>query len=158
MFNFLKKKNKVEFHSIGNGVVRSLDKVPDPVFAEKMMGDGFAMELEDGNIYSPVDGEVTLVFPTGHAYGITTESGVELLIHIGIDTVELEGEGFDGKVEQGDKVKQGDLLSIVDFAAIKEQGKPTITPVIFTSGNKIELLKEDEKVDKDTTDIFKLLD
>ena len=101
MFDFLKKKTakKDEFYAFGEGKLVALDKVPDPVFAEKMMGDGFAIELTDGKIHAPVDGEVTLVFPTGHAYGITTENAHEVLIHIGIDTVELDGEGFNVKVK-----------------------------------------------------------
>ena len=156
MFKFLKKKDGADtFYSFGSGKILALDKVPDQVFAEKMMGDGFALDITDGNIYAPVDGEVTLVFPTGHAFGLTTASGVEVLIHIGIDTVELDGEGFTGKVKQGDSVKAGDLLTVVDLDFIKSKGKPTITPLIFTSGNKIELLRENEDVTKDSTDIFK---
>ena len=155
MFKFLKKKDGGDtFHSFGTGTVLALDKVPDQVFAQKMMGDGYALDITDGKIYAPVDGEVTLVFPTGHAYGITTNSGVEVLIHIGIDTVELDGEGFTGKVKQGDSVKAGDLLTEVDLDFIKSKGKPTITPLIFTSGNEIVLLKEGEAVTKDTTEIF----
>ncbi|CAM3656075.1 PTS glucose transporter subunit IIA [Erysipelothrix urinaevulpis] len=155
MFKFLKKKDgKDTFSGFAKGTMKSLDSVPDAVFAQKMMGDGFAIELEEGKIYSPVDGEITLVFPTGHAYGITTDRGVEVLIHIGIDTVELEGQGFNGKVKQGSRVKQGDLLTEVDLDFIRGQGKPTITPMIFTSGHAVELLKVDERVDKNTNDLF----
>ena len=159
MFKFLKKKDGGDvFHAFASGKVLSLDKVPDQVFAQKMMGDGYAMDITDGNIYAPVNGEVTLVFPTGHAYGITTEAGVEVLLHIGIDTVELDGEGFDGKVKQGDTVKAGDLLTVVDLDFIRSKDKATITPLIFTSGDKIELLKENEDVTKDSTDIFKFVE
>ncbi len=159
MFKFLKKKGakKDQFHAFASGKLVSLDKVPDPVFAEKMMGDGFAIELSEGKIYAPVDGEITLVFPTGHAYGITTDNAHEILIHIGIDTVELDGEGFDVKVAQGDKVKQGDLLAEVDLELIKEKGKPSITPMIFTSGQKIKILKENQDVTPETSELFEII-
>lgn len=156
MFKFLKKKEGGDtFYAFGTGKVLPLEQVPDQVFAQRMMGDGYALDITEGSIYAPVDGEVTLVFPTGHAYGITTDSGVEVLIHIGIDTVDLEGKGFSGKVKQGDSVKAGDLLTEVDLDFIKSQDKPTITPLIFTSGNEIEILKENELVTKDSTEIFK---
>ena len=155
MFKFLKKKDgKDTFNAFAKGTVKKLDAVPDPVFAQKMMGDGYAIELKEGKIYAPVDGDVTLVFPTGHAFGITSDRGVEILIHIGIDTVELEGEGFNSKVKQGDRVKQGDLLTEIDLDFIKSKGKATITPMIFTSGNEINLLMENEEVDKNTENLF----
>lgn len=159
MFNFLKKGSKEDtFQNFGKGKVVALSEVPDKVFAEKMMGDGYALELSDGKIYAPVDGTVAVAFPTGHAYGITTKNDIEILIHIGIDTVELDGKGFNAKVKQNDKVKAGDLLTEVDLEYIKNAGKPTVTPMIFTSENKIEVLKEHQEVDRDTTDIFKFID
>lgn len=156
MFNFGKKKQKVNevFRSIGSGTVISLENVPDQVFSQKMMGDGFAVELTDGHVYAPVSGDVTLVFPTGHAFGITTADGLEILIHLGIDTVELNGKGFDGKVKQGDSISQGDLLTVMDLDFIKENGKSVISPVIFTSGQTITLNKENSLVDEKTEDIF----
>lgn len=153
MFKFKKKE---EFTNIASGIVKPLSAVPDQVFSEGMMGQGYAIELSDGHIYSPVSGVITMAFPTGHAYGITGKDGLEVLIHIGIDTVELSGEGLQAQVVVDQKIKQGDLLCIADLEFIKSKGKPTITPVIFTGGNSITLLKESQAVDKDTTGIVKI--
>lgn len=154
MFKF-KKKSKEIFKNIAQGKVVAIENVPDGVFAGKMMGDGYAIELSEGTIHAPISGEITMVFPTGHAYGLKTDSGIEVLIHIGIDTVELEGKGFNGVVQQGERVKQGDILTRVDIDYIKEKGKSIVTPVIFTSGETLSLLKENESVDQTTEDIFK---
>lgn len=150
------KKNKESYRSFGTGKVLSLTDVPDQVFSTKMMGDGFAIELTDGNVYAPVSGDVTLVFPTGHAFGITDANGVELLIHLGIDTVELNGKGFKSVVKQGDKVSQGDLLTTIDLDYIKEQGKSVVSPFILTSGQSITLLKEGEQVTPESEEIFSI--
>jgi PTS system trehalose-specific IIC component len=123
------------------GKVIPITEVPDQVFSSKMMGDGFAIDPTEGKVYAPFTGEITVAFPTGHAYGMKTASGKEVLIHIGMDTVELNGEGFKPAVKQGDHVKQGDLLTEVDLDFIKKKGKPIITPIIFTDGTEIELLK-----------------
>ena len=153
MFKF-KKKNKEVFQNIAAGKVVAIENVPDGVFSQKMMGDGYAIELTDGTIYAPVSGDITMVFPTGHAYGITTKDGLEILVHIGIDTVELDGEGFHGVAKQGDSVTQGDVLTKVDLDFIKEKGKSVITPVIFTSGETLTLNKDNETVDHTTEGIF----
>lgn len=150
------KKNKESYRSFGTGKVLSLTDVPDQVFSTKMMGDGFAIELTDGNVYAPVSGDVTLVFPTGHAFGITDANGVEMLIHLGIDTVELSGKGFKSVVKQGDKVSQGDLLTTIDLDYIKEQGKSVVSPFILTSGQSITLLKEGEQVTPESEEIFSI--
>lgn len=153
MFKF-KKKNKEVFHNIATGKVVAIENVPDGVFSQKMMGDGYAIELTEGTVYAPVSGEITMVFPTGHAYGITTAEGLEILIHIGIDTVELDGKGFNGVAKQGDKVSQGDVLTKVDLDFIKESGKSIVTPVIFTSGQTLTLNKDGQDVDHTTEGIF----
>lgn len=150
------KKNKESYRSFGTGKVLSLTDVPDQVFSTKMIGDGFAIELTDGNVYAPVSGDVTLVFPTGHAFGITDANGVEMLIHLGIDTVELNGKGFKSVVKQGDKVSQGDLLTTIDLDYIKEQGKSVVSPFILTSGQSITLLKEGEQVTPESEEIFSI--
>lgn len=161
MFDFLKKKKEpvvevdVTYNSFGHGKVVPIEEVPDQVFAQRMMGDGFALELTDNTIVSPVDGEVILVFPTGHAFGIKTSDGVEILLHLGIDTVELNGEGFSSQVKQGDKVKKGQTLTIMDLEAIKNAGKSIVSPMIFTGGQQIELLKAHEEVTPESTDLFK---
>ena len=105
------------------------------------MGDGFAVALTDGAVKAPLSGTIAAAFPTGHAFGIRTKEGMEILIHIGIDTVNLQGAGFAVKVKEGDTVKQGDVLVDVDVDYVKGQGKSVCSPVIFTGGQKIELLK-----------------
>ena len=116
-------------------------EVQDEVFASCAMGEGIAIDPAEGKVYAPYSGEITVAFPTGHAYGIKAANGKEILIHIGMDTVELEGKGFSPKVKQGDIVKQGDLLTEVDLDYIRSQGKPVVTPVIFTDETPVELLK-----------------
>ena len=114
-----------------NGKVIPLEEVPDPVFAGKMMGDGCAVVPSDGKVCSPINGTVKLVAATKHAIGLETEDGVEVLVHFGLETVELNGEGFDVKVEAGDKVKQGDLLMVVDYDGLKAKNINLITPVVI---------------------------
>lgn len=121
-----------------------LSEVPDQVFSQKMMGDGFGIIPADGKILSPVNGEVTSIFPTGHAVGITANNGSEVLIHFGIDTVNLKGEGFIKHVQTGDKVTAGQLLIEVDINFVKERVPSIITPVIFTNlgeGKVVEIEK-----------------
>ncbi|MBS6645842.1 MAG: glucose PTS transporter subunit IIA [Clostridiaceae bacterium] len=118
-----------------------LEEVNDEMFASKMLGDGFAIEPSSGTVKSPVDGTVTVAYPTGHAFGIRTEDGMEILIHIGIDTVELKGDGFKTCVEQGQKITQGGLLAEVDLEKIQRSGKNPITMVLFTSGEKMEYVE-----------------
>ncbi len=138
-----------------SGTVMPVTEVEDQVFASKAMGDGIAIDPSEGKIYAPFSGEITVAFPTGHAYGLKAANGKEVLIHIGMDTVELNGKGFTPHVKQGDIVSQGDLLSEVDLDYIRSQGKPVITPVIFTDGTSVELLKKGAVSAKDT-DIIKL--
>lgn len=139
--------NKLEsIVSPGTGKIIDLSNVNDEMFASKALGDGFAIELTDGKIVAPFNGKVITAFPTGHAFGILDDSGREVLIHIGIDTVELNGEGFDVKVNQDDHVKQGDVLVEVDLAKLKEANKDNTTMIIFTSGEKVTLNKPNSKV------------
>lgn len=121
-----------------SGKVTPIENVPDPTFSGKMMGDGLAIEPTDGNVVSPVDGEVILTFPTKHAVGIKSKSGIELLIHIGLETVNMNGEGFEVYVKQGDKVKVGDPLVTFDLQLIKEKAASHITPIIVTNGDKVD--------------------
>lgn len=126
-------ESDLDFIAPIDGKIIALTEVPDDVFSKKLMGDGFAIEPANGQIVSPVSGTVTTVFPTKHAIGITADNGLEILIHVGIDTVNLQGEGFTSLVEQGAKVKAGDALLKVDFASIKSKVPSIITPVIFTN-------------------------
>ncbi|WP_058486553.1 glucose PTS transporter subunit IIA [Defluviitalea phaphyphila] len=116
-----------------DGKVVELSEVPDQVFAGKMMGDGYAIIPKDNKVYAPIDGKIEVLFPTKHAIAIKTSEGLEVLIHIGIDTVNLKGEGFIAYVNQGDTVKKGDLLLEFDTAIIKEKAKSHITPVVLTN-------------------------
>ena len=124
--------------TVADGEVIKLEDVKDPVFSQKMMGDGFAVEPANGKIYSPVAGKVTSVFPTKHALGLLTEAGLEVLVHIGLDTVSLEGKPFEVHVAEGQTVAAGDLLVTADLAAIKEAGRETATVVVFTNAPAIK--------------------
>lgn len=126
-------KKKTIIYSPANGVIKSIDKVKDEVFSSKALGDGFALETTEKSIYSPVEGEITSIFPTKHAISIKTATGIEILIHIGIDTVELDGEGFTMKVAEGDKVSKDTELVTVDFPYLESKGKDTDVLVIFTN-------------------------
>lgn len=132
--NLFKKKSKiVELFSPLNGTLINISDVPDPVFSEKMMGDGFAVIPNEGKLVSPVEGKIIQVFPTKHAICIETLDGLEMIIHVGLDTVELNGEGFDVLVKEGDNVKVGDPLSNIDLEFIKSSNKKVVTPVLITN-------------------------
>lgn len=121
------------------GKLVRLEDIPDPTFSQKLMGDGIAIEPTDGKVVSPIDGEVILVSDTKHAIGLKGKSGIELLIHIGLETVALKGEGFDVHVKQGDCVKKGDPLITFDLGIIKEKAKSTVTPVIVTNSDQFSV-------------------
>lgn len=132
MFNLF-KKNKDELASPMTGTVTNIAEVKDPVFASKAMGDGFAVEPTSGEVYSPVIGKVVSVFPTKHAIGLLSETGAEILVHIGINTVELDGKGYDILVTEGDSVTFNSKLANVDLDYLKSQNKPVTTMVIWTN-------------------------
>jgi len=132
------------------GKLIPITEVEDAAFSSKAMGDGFAIVPSDGRIYAPFSATVTVAFPTGHAYGLTCDNGKEVLIHIGMDTVELNGKGFKSHVKQGDRVRQGDLLVEADLDYIKSQNKSAVTPVVFTDGTAVELTKEGNVKAKET--------
>ena len=139
------------------GNVIKLEEVPDKVFAEKMMGEGFAIEPLGNVVTSPVSGEITSLFGTKHAIGITSDNGLEILIHVGMDTVSLNGEGFTAYINQGDKVKVGDKLLSVDFDKIKEKVPSIVTPVVFTNlteNSKLEINYGEVKSSKDVVAII----
>ncbi len=119
-----------------SGTIKPLNAVPDPVFSTEVMGKGFCIEPDEGVVYAPFDGVVTIMFPTGHAVGLVNNDGKEVLIHIGIDTVMLDGRGFTQHKKQGAKVKAGDKLITFDLELVKEKSKSHLTPVIFTNGAK----------------------
>jgi sugar PTS system EIIA component len=120
------------------GKIVSIEEVPDPTFSQKMMGDGIAIEPTEGVVVAPVNGEVVQFFHTKHAIGIKSESGAEILIHVGLETVSMNGEGFEGYVKVGDKVKAGDKLLSFDLDLIKEKAASTITPIVITNSDAVE--------------------
>lgn len=123
------------------GQVKELSSIKDEVFSSGMMGEGIAIEPSDGRIISPVDGIVTSIFPTNHAIGITSKDGVEVLIHIGLDTVALNGEGFKAFVKQNDNVTKGELLISVDLETVKNKGYSVTTPIVITNSNLYHKVK-----------------
>ena len=124
--------------TVADGEVIAITDVKDPVFSQKMMGDGFAVEPENGKIYAPVSGTISSIFPTKHALGLLTENGLEVLVHIGLDTVSLEGKPFEVHVVEGQTVSAGDLLVTADLGAIKEAGREISTVVVFTNAQAIK--------------------
>ena len=144
------------FKSPVSGITKNLNEIEDKAFASGAMGEGFAVELTDGKVIAPFYGEVMVCFPTGHAYGLKSTDGTEILIHIGMDTVQLDGKGFDVKVEAGQKIKQGDVLVQVDLDYVKSQGKPLTTPIVFTDGSHIELLKKNSNISIGDDNIIKI--
>lgn len=159
--NIDSEENKVDtvaenFQAPITGITKKLSDIEDKGFASGAMGEGFAIEMQDGKVVAPFSGEVMVCFPTGHAYGLKSNDGKEILIHIGMDTVELDGKGFDVKVQAGQKIKQGDVLVNVDIDYVKSQRKSLVTPIVFTDGRKVELLQENVAVKAGDENIIKL--
>lgn len=142
MFNIFKKKKYVDIYSPINGILLKIEDVPDPVFSQKMVGDGVALEPTEGIVYSPVNGTLIQLFPTKHALGIKTEEGLEILIHIGMDTVEMKGNGFESFVSEGEKVKIGNKLLKFDMELVKKE-HPLTSPIIITNMDIVDkIVKE----------------
>ena len=146
---------KVDFVSPAGGRLMNITEVADPAFSSKMLGDGFAVDLTDGEIGAPFDGEVTAAFPTGHAFGLKRKDGLECLIHVGMDTVQLNGKGFDVKVKQGQMVKKGDTLVVVDLDEVRAAGKVTGNTGYLHRRNTCEMLKKDTQISRGEEDILK---
>lgn len=139
LFGKAKKSNVEEIYAPLSGELVSIDKVPDPVFGQKMMGDGIAIIPEEGLLVSPVEGKVIQIFHTKHAIGIQSNNGLEILLHMGLETVELNGQGFEVLVSEGQKVKVGDELVKFDIQFLQSQNKEIITPLVITnSTDKLE--------------------
>ncbi|KGA97104.1 PTS glucose transporter subunit IIA [Alkalihalobacillus alcalophilus ATCC 27647 = CGMCC 1.3604] len=131
--NESKKAMNVEIFAPLSGAYVKIEDVPDPTFSQKMMGDGIAIEPSDGQVVSPVKGSIVQVFPTKHAVGIKTDEGVEVLIHIGLETVKMNGEGFTAHVKEGDAVEVGDALIDFDLKLVTEKANSTLTPIVITN-------------------------
>lgn len=151
--SFPTKQEEKDFISPMQGRFMPLSEVEDQVFSQGLMGDGFAVKLKDGEVLAPFSGEVVMTFPTKHAYGLRREDGLEVLIHIGMDTVQLNGEGFESYVQQGDYVTQGQKLAKVNIDYVLSQGKSVVSPVVFISGQHIECQGQNVKYNQEN--IFK---
>lgn len=134
-FGFFKKK-EIDLLAPLNGTIVPLEEVPDPVFSQKIMGEGIAILPSGGHVHAPFSGEIIMITPTKHAIAIRSKTGVEVLIHIGLETVALKGEGFQLYVKEGEQVAAGQLLVEVDWAYIEEHAQDTITPIIVTNRDK----------------------
>lgn len=137
----LKDKKVLSIATPMTGSMIDLEDIPDPVFSTRMIGDGFAVKPESGEVVSPCSGRIVQIAPTRHAVGIETKEGIEVLIHVGIDTVDLKGEGFDLCVKEGDLVNVGTRLMTVDIAFLTSRGKSLITPVLIINMEKIYKLE-----------------
>lgn len=149
---FFKKlfgKNTDDFYAPLAGKAVPISEVPDPTFAEGMLGNGIAIEPAEGKVYAPCDATVDMMFTTGHAVSLVADNGAEILIHVGLETVSLEGKPFTVHAANGDKVKKGQLLIEVDLDAVKAAGLPTITPMVVC--NTDEYPTFDTFVGKDVT-------
>lgn len=133
-------EKKLVFSPI-KGKVIPLKEVPDETFASEILGKGIAISPEEGKVFAPFDGEVVSVFDTLHAYGLRSDDGVEVLIHIGLETVRLEGKGFTAHVKQGDKISRGDLLVEMDLDLIQKEGYEIVTPIVFSNSDQIETIE-----------------
>lgn len=142
---FKKKKKETNLLAFATGEVIALKDVKDQMFSAGLMGPGIAIESDDGKICSPVDGTVTMLFPTKHALGLKSEDGQELLLHIGIDTVGLKGEGFTAFVQDGQQVSAGDALIEADLAFIRSKGLETAAILCVTEPKDLEITFTTEK-------------
>ena len=136
MFDFFKKEKYLA--TVADGGIISISSVPDQVFSQKILGDGFAVIPEHGDIFSPASGTVSDVTETLHAYCITSDEGLEILVHIGIDTVELKGKGFTPLVKAGDRIERGGALAHADLKEIEAAGYNTTTVVVITNTDKLK--------------------
>lgn len=148
MFEMFKKKKDNDLYAPVTGEAVPLEEVPDKMFADKLMGDGIAFKFEGNTVYAPCDGEISMIANTLHAFGITAVNGAEILVHIGLDTVELQGEGFKVLEEAGKKVKKGTPIIEIDREIMKQNNVNLITPMIITNGDgfNIDIEKTDTEV------------
>ena len=139
LFGKGKEVNKeIEIYAPLTGEYINIENIPDPVFAQKMMGEGFGINPTEGEVVSPIEGKVDNVFPTKHAIGLKADNGLEILVHIGLDTVQLDGQGFEILVSSGDTVQVGDPLLKFDLEYIRNNAKDVISPIIITNSDQNE--------------------
>lgn len=140
-FNKLFGKSLDQLYAPVAGEAVPVTEVPDPTFSEGILGGGIAIKPTDGKIYAPCDATVDMMFTTGHAVSLVTEFGAEILIHVGLETVSLEGKHFTIHAQNGDKVKKGQLLIEVDLAAVEAEGFNTITPMLVCNNSEFSTFK-----------------
>lgn len=153
------KKKVTKYVAVCDGILDDLSHYPDEAIAMKALGDGYMIEPENGKVVAPVSGEIVMVFPTGHAIGIQSKEA-EILIHIGVDTVKLDGAGFNNAVSVGDKVEAGQLICTYDFDQVRKHPdvKAVTTAVIFTGSNKkVEILQAQSRVSAGQDNIIKVI-
>ena len=138
------RKNTLMIKAPMEGRLIAIEDVPDPVFSQKILGDGLAIDPVEGKVVSPVEGEVLHITPTKHSVGIRSNCGVEILVHVGIDTVKMKGKDFENHVSMGDKIKTGQLLITFDLETVKKEAKSTITPIIITNMEEIRSLEKSD--------------
>ncbi len=158
MFNVFKKKGSILTAPV-TGKVIALENVPDQVFAQKMMGDGVAFQYDGSTIFSPCDGKVKMIAETKHAIGITDSAGADILIHIGLDTVALNGEGFTVNVSVGDKLSKGQPIISIDRDLMEQKEIDLTTPMIITNANEVNsvsILNQDGEAVKGQTEVIKI--
>jgi PTS system glucose-specific IIA component len=139
------KKNKLQILAPVNGEIIPIEEVPDPVFSQKMMGEGIALVPREGKIVSPINGTVILVPDTKHAIGLKSDDGTEILVHVGLETVALKGEGFNVLVKENETVYVGQTLLEVDWDYIKANAKSSITPIVITNGGNKKFITTKDK-------------
>ena len=148
LFNSILGKKEIIIGSPLSGECIPVSEVNDPTFKEELLGKGVAILPSNGRICAPSDGEIAMIFPTGHAVTMVTQEGVELLIHFGMDTVELKGKYFTVKTKEGDSVKKGDLLIEADIEEIKREGYEITTPIVVTNSNDFsDIISQTGKVE-----------
>lgn len=152
MFGFMKRKTRDVFSPV-DGQIVTLERVDDEVFSQKMVGDGVAVMPVSNQFTAPIDGVVTKIFSTNHAYSIKSDKDLEVMVHIGLETVALNGEGFNRIAKEGDAVKVGDVIIEADLAYIKEHAKDIITPIIVSDESDVKeiekkyaIVKEGDKI------------
>ncbi|MBM7854865.1 glucose-specific phosphotransferase system IIA component [Desulfohalotomaculum tongense] len=153
MFNLFGKSKPLSIRAPFEGKIVDITNVSDQAFSSKMIGDGVAVKPDSNIAVAPCDGTVTQIFPTNHAFVLTTKEGLEILVHIGINTVKLKGEGFKRLIEVGSEVKKGVGIIEVDLAYIEASGKDTITPIIITNMDKVESMEKNFNNEKEVLKI-----
>lgn len=153
--NFFKKNKPIDILSPMSGNIIPLEDIEDKAFSEKRLGEGIAIEITDGKVIAPFDGEITSTYKSNHCVVIRSEEGIELLIHVGLETIKLQGEGFTQHVALMQKVKQGDIILEADLDLIKKKGKSIISPIIITNMGRLESMeKSDGTVEKGISKIM----